>query len=284
MTMRDELDIHDSIAVRDYMQEALNAAYVDLNVRIGKTYLDGECIELICVRSKTDKKDLPVVFDRYELGKKLKEQFPVEVYWEEKEKTDYANAMLDSEWVLDNVYLEVASEQYHDKFEILPGTVKEKVEGTDLYLIPHFKLPSRTEGKYDICRVQERYFEMFNGVISREELFAAAERNLEVEVERRPNGFIHVLPSAKIFCKGYLDELLGEEVQYGVYVLPYLKEESMLFVNKTADTSEISDNNTEMKEIYSGSRAQLISLKVVTMENRLSSKLYFYKDGKFQLV
>lgn len=284
MTMRDELDIHDSIAVRDYMQEALNATYVDLNVRIGKTYLDGECIELICVRSKTDKKDLPVVFDRYELGKKLKEQFPVEVYWEEKEKTDYANAMLDSEWVLDNVYLEVASEQYHDKFEILPGTVKEKVEGTDLYLIPHFKLPSRAEGKYDICRVQERYFEMFNGVISREELFAAAERNLEVEVERRPNGFIHVLPSAKIFCKGYLDELLGEEVQYGVYVLPYLKEESMLFINKTADTSEISDNNAEMKEIYSGSRAQLISLKVVTMENRLSSKLYFYKDGKFQLV
>ena len=282
--MRDELDIHDSIAVRDYMQEALNATYVDLNVRIGKTYLDGECIELICVRSKTDKKDLPVVFDRYELGKKLKEQFPVEVYWEEKEKTDYANAMLDSEWVLDNVYLEVASEQYHDKFEILPGTVKEKVEGTDLYLIPHFKLPSRFEGKYDICRVQERYFEMFNGVISREELFAAAERNLEVEVERRPNGFIHVLPSAKIFCKGYLDELLGEEVQHGVYVLPYLKEESMLFVNKTADTSEISDNNAEMKEIYSGSRAQLISLKVVTMENRLSSKLYFYKDGKFQLV
>ena len=93
--MRDELDIHDSIAVRDYMQEALNAAYVDLNVRIGKTYLDGECIELICVRSKTDKKDLPVVFDRYELGKKLKEQFPVEVYWEEKEKTDYANVLID---------------------------------------------------------------------------------------------------------------------------------------------------------------------------------------------
>lgn len=272
--------------LRCLMDEALRAEYPDVGIRVGKVYLNGEYHELICVRSKTDKKELPVVFEVDNLRKSLAVNEALQVYREERDKTDYPNAMLDSEWVLDNIVLEVTSEQYHDKYEILPGTIKQRVDGTDLDLIPCFKLLSDNGGVYDISRVQERYFDLFKGIISREDLYQAAERNMDVSVEKRDNGFIHVLPSAKIFCKGYLEELLGEDVKHGVFILPYTKEESMLYINKLGE-EEIPDEScvkAEMKDVYTGSRAKLISLKVVTMENRLSSKLYYYKEGKYSVI
>ncbi len=269
--------------LKTIMEEALHEKYPDYSIRVGNLYIDNENREIICIRSMTDKAELPVMGFESELREQLKEHSPLEVYESERENTNFEKALLDIEWVLDNMTLEVTSSLYKDVYEIREGTIKRAVEGTDLYLIPSIDLRDEKAGKIYPYRFSEKYLGLFAGIVTEDEIYETGEKNLEVKVTPGNKGFIHVAPAAKIFCKGFLDELLGEDVGRGIYVLPYQKEESSLLWNEHMTEKEI-------KDMYVKSRAGLIGMNVLmgmdilTENNRLSKNMYFYKDGKFRIV
>ena len=262
---------------RDWLFSKIEEAYPNVTItalgnvkeyEVVALQLEGTGTEVAPVLSPTE------WYERYEEGNSL------DSIWKQvleniktNNELDPAVKILDSNWVLKNVKLEIL-------WEKLNPTLKElylyrRVSETDLMIIPIVEV--KQEDMIMTGRFTPDLLQMYG--MTEDELFDIALKNTmdwgPKKIDREENHFS--MGTAVYGCVPELLEKVLDDKEKEYYILPI----SVHYV-RLIDSSKIS--KSEVRDYFAQKRELLKLMGILTEETELSRKIYLYKNGKITVL